>query len=94
GTVVVKAAEQGATAAQASDMVRVPGYPVDVVDSTGAGDSFDAGFLAGFLVGESVRRCLEIGNACGSLSTLGIGGTATQATMVEALEVIERGRAT
>ncbi|MGZ4110490.1 MAG: carbohydrate kinase family protein, partial [Actinomycetota bacterium] len=41
GTVVVKAAEQGATAAQASDLVHVPGYPVDIVDSTGAGDSFD-----------------------------------------------------
>ena len=40
------------------------------------------------------RRCLEIGNACGALSTLGIGGTSTQPSMVEALEAIERGSAT
>ena len=91
GTVVVKAADHGAIAAQASDLVRLGAFPVEVVDSTGAGDSFDAGFLAGFLAGESVRRCLEIGNACGALSTLGVGGTATQPTMVEALDAIERG---
>ena len=40
---------------------------------------------------EPLRRCLEIGNACGALSTRGIGGTSTQPTMVEALEAIERG---
>ena len=44
-----------------------------------------------FLGGRASRRCLEIGNACGALSTRGIGGTATQPTMVEALEAIERG---
>jgi sugar/nucleoside kinase (ribokinase family) len=77
--------------AQASDLIEVPALPTEVVDSTGAGDSFDAGFLAGFLMGEPLRRCLEIGNACGALSTRGIGGTATQPTMVEALEAIERG---
>jgi sugar/nucleoside kinase (ribokinase family) len=90
GTVVVKTAAQGSVGAQASDLVGVPALPTQVVDSTGAGDSFDAGFLAGFLGGEPLRRCLEIGNACGSLSTQGIGGTSSQPTMVEALEAIER----
>jgi sugar/nucleoside kinase (ribokinase family) len=90
GTVVVKTAGQGAVGAQAGDTFTVPALPTEVVDSTGAGDSFDAGFLAGFLGGEPLRRCLEIGNACGSLSTRGIGGTSTQPTMVEALEAIER----
>jgi sugar/nucleoside kinase (ribokinase family) len=91
GTVVVKTAGQGAVAAQAGDVVAVAGIPTQVVDSTGAGDSFDAGFLAGFLAGQPLRRCLEIGNACGALSTRGIGGASTQPTMVEALEAIERG---
>ncbi len=91
GTVVVKTAGQGAVAAQAGDAVSVAGIPTQVVDSTGAGDSFDAGFLAGFLGGQPLRRCLEIGNACGALSTRGIGGVSTQPTMVEALETIERG---
>lgn len=91
GTVVVKTAGQGSVGAQASDLMSAPALPTEVVDSTGAGDAFDAGFLAGFLGGESLRRCMEIGNACGSLSTRGIGGTSTQPTMVEALEAIERG---
>ena len=91
GTVVVKTAGQGAVAAQAGGLVSVAGIPTQVVDSTGAGDSFDAGFLAGFLGGQPLRRCLEIGNACGALSTRGIGGVSTQPTMVEALETIERG---
>ena len=91
GTVVVKTAGQGAVAAQAGDAVAVAGIPTQVVDSTGAGDSFDAGFLAGFIGGQPLRRCLEIGNACGALSTRGIGGASTQPTMVEALETIERG---
>jgi sugar/nucleoside kinase (ribokinase family) len=91
GTVVVKTAGQGSVGAQASDLIAVSGLPTQVVDSTGAGDSFDAGFLAGFLAGEPLRRCLEIGNACGALSARGIGGTSTQPTMVEALEAIERG---
>jgi sugar/nucleoside kinase (ribokinase family) len=77
--------------AQASELVTVPAITTQLVDSTGAGDSFDAGFIAGFLSGEPLRRSLELGNACGALSTRGVGGTATQATMVEALEAIERG---
>jgi sugar/nucleoside kinase (ribokinase family) len=93
GTVVVKTAAQGSVGAQASDLITVPALPTQIVDSTGAGDSFDAGFLAGFLGGEPLRRCLEIGNACGALSTRGIGGTSTQPTMVEALEAIERSSA-
>jgi sugar/nucleoside kinase (ribokinase family) len=91
GTVVVKTAGQGAVGAQASERIAVPGFPTQVVDSTGAGDSFDAGFLAGFLMDEPLRRCMEIGNACGALSTRGLGGTSTQPTMVEALEAIEGG---
>jgi len=51
GTVVVKTAERGAIAAQASELVHVPSIPTSVVDTTGAGDSFDAGFLAAYLAG-------------------------------------------
>lgn len=91
GTVVVKTAEHGVVGARAGELVEAPALPVRVVDSTGAGDSFDAGFLAAYLQGESLRRCMEIGNACGGLSTQAIGGTASQPTMVEALEALERG---
>lgn len=47
---------------------------VNVVDTTGAGDSFDAGFIYGMLRGEPPERCLEIGNISGALSTRALGG--------------------
>ena len=58
--------------------------PVEVRDTTGAGDSFDAGFLYGTLAGWTLRDALELGVACGSLSCSGIGGTAAQPTLAEA----------
>jgi sugar/nucleoside kinase (ribokinase family) len=48
------------------------------VDTTGAGDSFAAGFVHAFLAGRGLHECLIEGNACGALSTLQVGGTAGQ----------------
>lgn len=47
----------------------------DVVDTIGAGDSFDAGFLWDWITGRSISRALPLACAVGSLSTLGGGGT-------------------
>jgi len=83
--VAVKCGADGALAAEPDGTVtRVPAIAVDAVDATGAGDSFDAGFLAAWLAGRPVRDCLAVGVACGSLSTCGIGGTAAQPTLSEA----------
>ena len=54
------------------------------VDATGAGDSFDAGFLAARLAGEGLEAALALGCACGALSTRAAGGTAGQPTLAEA----------
>jgi sugar/nucleoside kinase (ribokinase family) len=48
--------------------------PVDTIDTTGAGDCFDAGFIYGWLRGDPPERCLRIANICGALSTRGLGG--------------------
>jgi sugar/nucleoside kinase (ribokinase family) len=83
--VAVKCGADGAIAvARDGTLTRVPSLAVDAVDTTGAGDSFDAGFIAGFLAGLPVRDCLALGVAAGALSTLGIGGTASQPTLAEA----------
>jgi len=82
--VVVKHGAEGAAAHSRDGVVRVAGHPVEVVDTTGAGDSFDAGFLAAWLAGEPLERALALGNACGALSTQALGGIAAQATMAEA----------
>ncbi len=78
GRVVVKLGARGALAAQDGKVVSVPGRKVRVVDTTGAGDSFAAGYMAAFLGGGTDVECLTQGNACGALSTRGVGGTAAQ----------------
>jgi len=83
--VVVKLGAAGALAATPDGrLVRCPALPIDPVDTTGAGDSFDAGFLAGWLAGRPLGACLALGVTCGSLSSRGIGGTAAQPTLPEA----------
>jgi sugar/nucleoside kinase (ribokinase family) len=81
-------AKLGAEGAMAIDdggrLVHVPAPRVAVTDTTGAGDSFDAGFLHAWLSGASLADCLRLGVACGSLSTRGLGGTATQPDLAEA----------
>jgi 5-dehydro-2-deoxygluconokinase len=47
--------------------VRVPGFPVEVFNSVGAGDAFMSGFLSGWLRDEPVEECLRLGNACGAI---------------------------
>jgi sugar/nucleoside kinase (ribokinase family) len=85
GVVVAKAGSDGAVAARDDQLVRVPPPAVDPVDGTGAGDSFDAGFLRSWLAGDPLERALAIANACGALSTRALGGVDAQPTLEEAL---------
>ena len=60
-----------------------PPFPSTPLDTTGAGDSFDAGFLHAWLEGRPVVDCLRWGAACGALSTRALGGTGRQADRAE-----------
>jgi len=51
-------------------------FPVQTLDTTGAGDCFNAGFIYAWLRKEKPQRCLEIANICGALSTRELGGIA------------------
>ncbi|MGI6207057.1 MAG: carbohydrate kinase family protein [Anaerolineae bacterium] len=86
--VAVKLGARGAIAASGSRRAACPPYPVKVVDTTGAGDSFDAGLIYGFLHGWDLERSLRLGCACGALSTRAAGGTAAQPTLEEALALM------
>jgi sugar/nucleoside kinase (ribokinase family) len=87
-TVAIKRGADGAIAAQGAIRVSAPPLRVQVVDAVGAGDSFDAGFVCGMLQGWDVQRALQLGVACGSLSTRAAGGTAAQPTMERALSAL------
>jgi len=76
---VVKLGARGAAALDASGVIeRIPAMEVDVVDTTGAGDSFNAGFLHAWLRDSSLAEALRCGVVCGSLSTRGLGGCEAQ----------------
>jgi sugar/nucleoside kinase (ribokinase family) len=81
----VKCGAEGALALVDGRLVTAPAVTAGVADTVGAGDSFDAGFLAGWLAGRRVEESLALGAACGALSLRGAGGTGRQPTLDEAL---------
>jgi sugar/nucleoside kinase (ribokinase family) len=74
--VIIKLGAEGAVARHGDEVVYAPGIPVAVVDTTGAGDCFNAGFLYGYLRGMALEECLRRGNICGALATTTRGGGA------------------
>jgi sugar/nucleoside kinase (ribokinase family) len=71
---VIKLSERGCVALQGGLRYEAAGVPVKAVDSTGAGDAFNGGFLAGLLQGRRLEECLLLGNQVGAASTLQPGG--------------------
>jgi ribokinase len=76
---VRRAAQDASRRGQPADL-REPAPRVRVVDTTGAGDAFNGGFLAAWLDGRPPRECLRLGNFVGAQSTLAPGGIASLPT--------------
>jgi sugar/nucleoside kinase (ribokinase family) len=87
-TVAVKLGGAGALVVRGAEALQLPAPPAQVVDSTGAGDAFDAGFIRAWLDGRPLAEMLAVGVACGTLSTRAIGGVDGQATLEEALALL------
>jgi sugar/nucleoside kinase (ribokinase family) len=81
---VAKLGGRGCAALAGGQLLAAPAFPVQVVDTTGAGDSFNAGFLHAWLRKWPLAEALRFAAACGALSTQGAGGTTTQATEEQA----------
>ncbi|MBS1799511.1 MAG: carbohydrate kinase family protein [Acidobacteria bacterium] len=73
--VVVKCGAQGALLKTSSLLLEIPPLAVSPVDTIGAGDSFNAGFLSQFVKGQNLEDCVAVGNTAAALSTLRSGGT-------------------
>lgn len=71
----VKRGQAGAIVCADGEIYTDSGFQVEAVETTGAGDSFNAGFLHKFLQGADWRECLRWGNACGALAVTALGGT-------------------
>ncbi len=83
---VIKQGEQGAAGWRGDEHAHAPALRVDVIDTTGAGDAFNAGFLAAYREHRDLLTCLRWGNICGGLSTTGYGGCSAAPTR----DVVER----
>jgi len=90
--IVVKAGRAGAYLGDSSGIVHLPGYEVPVVDTTAAGDSFNAGFAYALAEGRGVHEAIGFANAVGALSTTGMGAQAAMPTR-EAVQSFVRTRA-
>ncbi|PTR34364.1 sugar/nucleoside kinase (ribokinase family) [Luteibacter sp. OK325] len=73
GRAVMKQGAGGAWIADERGLRRVPAPRIDAVDSTGAGDAFDAGLIDGLLDGDAIDGCVERGCVCGALCTTAAG---------------------
>ena len=75
--VVLKMGERGSLILSASgERVRLPAFKVKLVDTTGCGDAWSAGFIAGLSLQMPVDKAAQLGSACGSLVASGLGSDA------------------
>ncbi len=81
---IAKLGAAGCMALDGGRLVNVPAMPVEPLDTTGAGDSFDAGFLHLWLRKKPLEDALSFGTTYGALSTLGLGGTGHQMSYEQA----------
>lgn len=80
----IKCGPKGAVGMWDGRVVEQPTFSeLKPVDTTGAGDSFNAGFIYGFLNGFDLEKCMIYGNACGSISVTRVGGASSCATLEE-----------
>jgi len=76
GCVAMTRGADGALVVTADEQVEVPAYAIDVVDTTGCGDSFSAGFLVGRFHGRDLRGAAQLGCAVAAHVAQGVGTTA------------------
>lgn len=83
GPIVVTRGAQGAVALDGEDLIAVPGFQVDAVDTTGAGDVFRAGFIAALLDRAPLKAMLRFANAAAAISCTRRGAMASVPTRDE-----------
>lgn len=76
-TVVVKLGSRGSVACRGGEQVWAEPVAVEALETTGAGDAFNGGFLHYWMDRAALADCLRAGNICGAASTLAPGGIAS-----------------
>jgi sugar/nucleoside kinase (ribokinase family) len=87
GTVGLKMGEQGClVVVNSGETIRHPAFQVDVIDATGAGDAFTAGFIAGIYMGWELLDTIRLANATGALSVTGLGASGGVTTLEKTIK--------
>lgn len=82
-TVVVTLGSQGSICRTNGKTIKAKVFPVEPKDPTGAGDSFNAGFLSQWLNGADIKKCMIYGSGCGAIATTKLGGSTASPTVEE-----------
>ncbi len=90
GCVAVTQGARGALVVTADGVLEVPAYPIEVVDTTGCGDAFSAGFLRGLSLGLDPRGAAELGCATAAQVAQGLGTDAGSYTLASVRELAAR----
>src|SRR6185436_3065950 len=85
----IKLGKDGALGIQHGEKVRVASILVNIIDTVGAGDSFDAGFIFGYLNRWNLEKSLRLACVCGALSTQAPGGTTAQPSLPAAMAFLK-----
>jgi len=88
-TVGLKMGELGSYVRTAQDEFYIPSYQVNVVDATGAGDAYVAGFLAGIVMGWNVEQSAELAAATGAACVTAVGTTAGIQNLEQTMKLIK-----
>lgn len=85
----VKRGKDGASTYADNKIVHKRSIDVSKIDAVGAGDSYDGGFIYGYLTGKDIQTCTQLGCICGSLNTRAVGGTKGQPRLKELMEYLQ-----
>jgi ribokinase len=89
GSVCITLGEYGAYYYDGTTECLVPAFPVDAVDTTAAGDCFNAGFAVGLAGGQPVAEALKLANACGALAATKKGALPSISTKEEIFHFLD-----
>jgi 2-dehydro-3-deoxygluconokinase len=87
--VVIKLGPDGALLATREGTERFPPFRVEPVDTSGAGDVFDAAFAVGYLAGWALEDCVRFANAAGAITTTGLGVVSSIPRSAQVLALME-----
>lgn len=87
--VIIKLGAKGCFVCNETQSFYEAPYEAEVIDTTGAGDNFVAGFLTGLKLDWELKRCIELGNATGSITVQKVGSNGAIHSMDQVLEFMK-----